>query len=141
MFNIGHGGGSFDHTIAEAAIAQGCPPGTISSDIHVFYGNTLGMPYLPWVMSKFLGLGFTLPQVVAMANGAPARVIARLPKHGTIQPGAPAELPTRELVDGPVSFVDTRNNRRDGKRHLKPAGTIVAGFAFGRPYQSPFTAR
>src|SRR5688500_11936285 len=46
MFDIGHGGGSFDYTIAEAAIAQGAPPDTISSDLHVFSGNTPGMPYL-----------------------------------------------------------------------------------------------
>src|SRR5882672_11612133 len=35
-FDIGHGGGSFDYTVAEAAIAQGANPDTISSDIHVF---------------------------------------------------------------------------------------------------------
>ena len=55
IFDIGHGGGSFDYTVAEAAIQQGCPPDTISSDIHVFSGNTPGMPYLTWVMSKFMG--------------------------------------------------------------------------------------
>ena len=141
VFDIGHGGGSFDYTIAEAAIAQGCPPDTISSDIHVFSGNSPGMPYLPWVMSKFLGLGFTLAQVVTMATSAPARVIARLPKHGTLQIGAPADLSILELVEGPVSFVDTRNNKREGKQHLRPVGTVVAGVAFGRPYQAPFTVR
>ncbi len=141
VFDIGHGGGSFDYTIAEAAIAQGCPPDTISSDIHVFSGNSPGMPYLPWVMSKFLGLGFTLAQVVTMATSAPARVIARLPKHGTLQIGAPADLSLLEVVEAPVSFVDTRNNKREGKLHLRPAGTIVAGVAFGRPYQAPFSVR
>jgi len=65
IFDVGHGGGSFDYTVAEVAIAQGCTPDTISSDIHVFSGNTPGMPYLTWVMSKFLGLGFTLDQVIA----------------------------------------------------------------------------
>ena len=59
VFDIGHGGGSFDYTVAEAAIQQGCPPDVISSDIHVFSGNTPGMPYLTWVMSKFLNMGFT----------------------------------------------------------------------------------
>ena len=29
IFDIGHGGGSFDYTVAEAAIAQGTPPDTI----------------------------------------------------------------------------------------------------------------
>ena len=141
IFDIGHGGGSVDYTIAEAAIAQGCPPDTISSDVHVFSGNSPGMPYLPWVMSKLIGLGFSLPEVVAMATSAPARVINRLPKHGTLQVGAPADLSILERVDGPVEFVDTRNNKRSGQLHLRPAGTIVAGVAFGRPYQAPFSVR
>jgi len=141
VFDIGHGGGSFDYTIAEAAIAQGCPPDTISSDVHVFSGNTPGMPYLPWVMSKMIGLGFSLPEVIGMATSAPARVISRIPKHGTLQIGAPADLSILELVDGAVSFVDTRNNKREGKLYLRPAGTVVAGVAFGRPYQAPFTVR
>jgi dihydroorotase len=141
IFDIGHGGGSFDYTIAEAAIAQGCPPDTISSDIHVFSANTPGMPYLPWVMSKLLGLGFTLEQVVTMATATPARVIARIPKLGTLQIGAPADLSLLDVVEAAVSFVDTRNNTREGKVHLRPAGTVVAGVAYGRPYQAPFTVR
>ena len=141
IFDIGHGGGSFDYTIAEAAIAQGCPPDTISSDVHVFSGNSPGMPYLPWVMSKMIGLGFSLPEVISMATLAPARVIGRIPKHGTLQLGAPADLSIMELVEGPVAFVDTRNNQRQGKIYLRPIGTVVAGVAFGRPYQSPFSVR
>jgi dihydroorotase len=141
LFDVGHGGGSFDYTVAEAAIAQGCPPDTISSDVHVFSANTPGMPYLPWVMSKFLHLGFSLPEVVRMATENAARVIARIPKHGTLQVGAPADLSILELVEGPVSFVDTRNNTRQGRAYLKPVGTVVAGVASGRPYQSPFGVR
>jgi dihydroorotase len=141
VFDVGHGGGSFDYTIAEAAIAQGCPPDTISSDIHVFSGNTPGMPYLPWVMSKFLNLGFTLEQVITMATANPARVIGRVPKLGTLQAGAPADLALFELIEGPVSFVDTRNNKRDGKIYLKPSATVAGGVVFGRPYQAPFTVR
>ena len=141
IFDIGHGGGSFDYTIAEAAIAQGCPPDTISSDVHVFSGNSPGMPYLPWVMSKMIGLGFSMSEVISMATAAPARVISRIPKHGTLQIGAPADLSILEIVEGPVSFVDTRENRREGKVFLRPSGTVVAGVAFGRPYQAPFTVR
>ena len=141
IFDIGHGGGSFDYTVAEAAIAQGCPPDTISSDVHVFSGNSPGMPYLPWVRSHFMGLGFSLSEVISMATAAPARVISRIPKHGTLQIGAPADLSILEIVEGPVAFVDTRNNPRTGKVFLRPSGTVVAGVAFGRPYQAPFTVR
>jgi dihydroorotase len=141
IFDVGHGGGSFDYTIAEPAIQQGCPPDTISSDIHVFSGNTPGMPYLPWVMSKFIGLGFSLEDVVRMATATPAKVIDRAPKLGTLQVGAPADVSIMELVEGPVSFVDTRNNTRAGQAHLKPAQTVTAGVPFGRPYNSPFAVR
>ena len=141
VFDVGHGGGSFDYTMAEPAIAQGAPPDTISSDIHVFSGNTPGMPYLTWVMSKFLNLGFSLEQVVTMATVNPARVIGRLPKLGTLQIGAPGDVSILELVEGPVRFVDTRKNERQGKAHLRPFQTVIGGVAFGRPYQAPFSVR
>ena len=141
IFDVGHGGGSFDYTIAEVAIPGGCGPDTISSDLHAVSGNTPGMPYLPWVMSKFMGLGFTLEQVVAMATINPAKIINRIPKLGTLQVGAPGDVVIMELVEGPVSFVDTRNNKRDGKALLKPVQTVINGVPFGRPYQAPFAAR
>ncbi len=141
MFDVGHGGGSFDFTVAEVAIPGGCTPDTISSDIHVFSGNSPGIPFLPNVMSKFMTLGFTLEQVVAMATTAPAKIINRAPKIGTLQVGAPGDVAIMELVEGPVSFVDTRNNKRDGKAQLKPVQTVINGVPFGRPYQAPFSVR
>jgi dihydroorotase len=141
VFDVGHGGGSFDYTVAEAAMAAGAGPDTISSDIHVFSGNTPGMPYLTWVMSKFLNLGLTLEQVVAMATVNPAKSINRAPKLGTLQIGAPGDVSLLEIVEGPVEFVDTRNNKRQGNVHVKPAGAVLAGVAFGRPYQAPFAVR
>jgi dihydroorotase len=141
IFDVGHGGGSFDYTMAEPAIAQGAPPDTISSDIHVFSGNTPGMPFLTWVMSKFLNLGFTLEQVIAMATVNPARVIGRMPKLGTLQVGAPGDVSILEVVEGPVRFVDTRKNEREGKVHLRPVQTVAAGVPFGRPFNAPFSVR
>src|SRR6476469_2931699 len=120
IFDVGHGGGSFDFTVAEVAIAGGCGPDTISSDIHVFSGNTPGMPYLPNVMSKFIPLGYTLEQVVQMASAVPGRIINRAPMLGTLQVGAPADATLVDIVQGPVEFVDTRNNKRSGKVQIKP---------------------
>jgi dihydroorotase len=141
LFDVGHGGGSFDFTVAEVAIPGGCTPDTISSDIHVFSGNSPGIPFLPNVMSKFMTLGFTLEQVVAMATIGPAKIINRAPKIGTLQVGAPGDVTIMELVEGPVSFLDTRNNKRDGKAYLKPFQTVINGVPFGRPYQAPFSVR
>jgi dihydroorotase len=140
-FDVGHGGGSFDYTVAEAAIAQGAGPDTISSDIHVFSGNTPGMPYLTWVMSKFLNMGFSLEQVITMVTINSARAIDKLPKLGTLQVGAPGDVTLLEIVEGPVEFVDTRDNKRTGKVHLRPVQTVTGGIAFGRPYSAPFSVR
>jgi dihydroorotase len=141
IFDVAHGGGSFDFTVAEVAIPGGCTPDTISSDIHVFSGNSPSVPFLPNVMSKFMAMGFTLEQVVAMATIAPAKIINRAPKIGTLQLGAPGDVSIMQLVEGPVTFVDTRNNMRDGKAYLKPVQTVINGVPFGRPYQSPFAVR
>src|SRR3954453_9247927 len=141
IFDVGHGGGSFDFTVAEVAIPGGCGTDTISSDIHVFSGNSPGMPYLPNVMSKFMTLGYSLEQVVAMATVAPAKIINKAPKIGTLQIGAPGDVAILDLVEGPVTFVDTRNNKREGKALLKPVQTVINGVPFGRPYQAPFAVR
>jgi dihydroorotase len=139
IIDVGHGGASFDYTVAEPAIQQGLVPDTIGSDIHAVSGNTPGMPYLPWVMSKFLNMGFSLEQVVTMATSAPAKIIGRLEKLGTLAVGAPADVSILELVEGPVEFVDTRKNTRKGDKYLKPVATVRAGRPFGRPYPSPFS--
>jgi dihydroorotase len=141
MFDVGHGGGSFDFTVAEVALKEGVLPDTISSDIHVYSGNSPGQPYLPNVMAKFMALGLTLEQVVTMATATPGRIINRLPKHGTLQVGAPGDVTVLDVVNGPVEFVDTRNNKRAGKVFLKPTNTVVGGVAFGQPYQAPFSSR
>ncbi len=139
IFDVGHGGGSFDFTVAEAAMQQGAMPDTLSSDIHVFSGNSPGMPYLTNVMSKFMALGFTLEQVVQMASAVPGRIINRAPMLGTLQVGAPADATLVELAQGTFEFLDTRNNKRTGKVQIKPVQSVLAGVPFGRPYNAPFS--
>jgi dihydroorotase len=133
VIDVGHGGGSFDYTVCEPALQQGFGPDTISSDIHAVSINTPGYPTLPWVMSKFLAMGMPLEEVVARATSEPGRVIGKVPGLGTLAVGAPADLAIFDLVDGPVDFVDTRNNRRAGTRKLVPLLTVRAGRPYGRP--------
>ena len=115
IFDVGHGGGSFDYTVCEPALQQGGQPDTISSDLHGVSINTPGYPVLPNVMSK------------------PAKIINRVPGLGTLQVGAPADISIFDLVDGPVEFVDTRNNRRTGTKKLVPWLTVKGGRPWGRP--------
>jgi dihydroorotase len=84
-------------------------------------------------MSKFLGMGMPLEEVVARATSEPVRIIGKVPGLGTLAVGAPADLAIFDLVDGPVDFVDTRSNRRAGTRKLVPVLTVRAGRPYGRP--------
>jgi dihydroorotase len=133
VIDVGHGGGSFDFTIAEAALQQGFAPDTISSDIHAASINSPGYPTLPWVMSKFLALGFSLEEVVARATVEPAKIIGRIPGLGTLQIGAPADVAIFDRVDRPVEMVDTMKNVRRGTTTLVPVLTVRAGRPFGHP--------
>lgn len=133
IIDVGHGGGSFDFTVAEPAIQQGLVPDTISSDLHASSINSPGYPVLPWVLSKFLPLGFSLEDVVAKATAAPAKVIGRVPGLGTLAVGAPADLAIFKLVEGPVELVDTMKHTRTGTRTLVPVLTIRGGRPFGHP--------
>lgn len=139
IIDLGHGAGSFDYTVAEPAIEQGLTPDTLGSDIHSISINTPGQPFLPWCMSKFLNMGFSLEEVVAMTTINPAKVIGRIDGLGTLEVGAIADVSVLELIEEPVTFVDTRENERDGDRWLKPIATVREGRPFGRPYPTPFT--
>ena len=139
LIDVGHGGGSFSYAVAEPAIQQGLVPDTISSDIHAYSGNSPGMPFLPWVMSKFLNMGFSLEQVISLATEKPAKIIGKVDKLGTLQVGAPGDVAILELVEGAVEFVDTVKNTRKGTRYLKPVQTIRAGRPYGRPFPAPFS--
>ena len=66
------------------------------------------------------------------------RAQAEVAGLGTLQVGAPADLAIMEVVNGPVEFVDTRNNKKSGTKKLVPVLTVKDGRPFGRPYPIPF---
>jgi predicted amidohydrolase len=118
-------------------------PGLIDLHAHVYpYGSALGIP-----ADELVPYQATTTMVSAGDAGAnnfaanPARVIGRLPKLGTLQPGAPGDVSILEVVEGPVRFVDTRKNERTGKVHLRPVQAVAGGVPFGRPFHSPFSVR
>jgi dihydroorotase len=126
LFDVGHGKGSFSFQVARRALAQGFRPGTISSDLHVY--NLHGPVFdLATTMSKFLHLGLSLDEVVAMTTGAPAQVIGHDGRLGTLRPGAAGDVTLLAVQEGPVTFEDTVGERVEGTRRLVPAGAVRAG--------------
>jgi dihydroorotase len=139
LFDVGHGGGSFDVTIAKPAIEAGLTPDTISSDVHSASIQSPSRPLFPNVASKFLALGFSLGEVIAKTTNVPGKIIDRVPGLGTLAIGAPADIAIFRIVDGPTTFVDTNKHNFSGDRYLEPVKVIKGGRPHGLPFPNPFT--
>ncbi|MEO6350923.1 MAG: amidohydrolase/deacetylase family metallohydrolase [Candidatus Limnocylindrales bacterium] len=125
IFDVGHGAGSFSFRVAEAALADGFAPNTISSDLHI--GNINGPVYdLVTTLSKFLLLGLSVEEVIAMATHRPASAIGRR-DLGTLKVGGIADISLLRLVDGQFTLKDSRGDTREATRRLEPVATVRAG--------------
>ncbi len=131
LFDVGHGQGSFTFAAAERAVEDGFPPDTISSDLHRW--NVDGPVFdLVTTLSKFLYLGISIDDVIAMATLRPATAIGRTTECGSLQPGMPADLSILRLEEGATTFVDAAAERRTGDRRIVSVATLREG----RPYQT-----
>lgn len=125
-FDVGHGAGSFSFARAEAALAEGFAPDTISSDLHRF--NVAGPVHdLVTTLSKLLHLGLPLEDVVAMGTAAPAAAIGRSGEVGSLAPGAEADIAVLALEEGAVALTDSFGVSVEARRRLVPVATYRAG--------------
>ena len=125
IFDTGHGNGSFWFRIAVPAMAQNFPPDTISTDLHKA-SRMLPNATMPITMSKFLGLGMPLQEVVYRSTHKPAEVI-RHPQLGHLSIGAEADLAAFALHEGDFAFVDSGRARMKGRQKLECELTLRAG--------------
>jgi dihydroorotase len=125
IFDVGHGGGAFGWQGAVPAMKQGFLPDTISTDLHRSSMNA-GMKDMTNVMSKFLAMGMSLPQVIAASTWKPAQVINRQ-ELGHLSVGAEADVAVFNLRLGDFGFLDVRNRVLKGTQKLEAELTIRAG--------------
>ena len=126
VFDVGHGAGSFTWATAEAALADGFRPDTISSDLHRF--NVAGPVHdLATTLSKFLLLGVSLEDVVRMATAAPAAALDRAGALGSLRVGGEADVTLLRLEEGRFELTDTAGTMREARRRLVPVGAFRGG--------------
>ena len=125
VFDIGHGFGSFSFDVGRAAMDDGFPPDTISSDIHTL--NIDGPVYgLPTTVSKFLHLGMPLAEAVQRVTLEPARALGR-EDLGTLGIGAAADVAVFDLEEGEFELVDSDEIAVVGNRMLRCCATVKDG--------------
>jgi dihydroorotase len=124
-FDVGHGGGSFNWSVAVPLMKDGFEPDSISTDLHITSMNA-GMKNLLNVADKMLALGQTIPQVFEEMTEAPAHEI-RHDELGNLSAGAPADVAVFSAERGKFAFEDMYNRRKDGDRELVCQLTVRAG--------------
>ena len=133
IFDVGHGRGAFSFDVAEKALADGFPPGTVSSDVHRY--NVRGPVYdLATTLSKYLLMGLSLDEVIALGTERPARAVGLQGQAGSLKVGAPADVAVFRLENDPVQLYDTLGVMREGRQLLVPVVTIRNGRRFAPSY-------
>jgi dihydroorotase len=122
------GRGNFGIEVARRQADQGLHPDTLSSDV-TLGGRTRGVGLLD-SMSKFLSIGYSLPDVVRMASSNAARALRMEDRLGALAVGREADITIFDVVSGKWKFTDTREVPFTGDKVLVPVQTIRQGDLF-----------
>jgi dihydroorotase len=126
LLDLGHGTGSFAFSVAEAMLAQDVRPHALSTDVHQM--SIAGPMFdLPTTLTKFLHLGWSLPEVVEAATAVPARLMGLEGEVGTLREGAAADVALFELERGSFPLHDVQMDERVADERLAHRLTILGG--------------
>ena len=125
VVDIGHGRSSFSFRVCEAALDQGMPVHTISSDLHRGNVDRYAVS-LARTMTKLALLGVPFLEVVRAVTKRPAETVGldRL-GFGRIAAGHPAYLTVFDLVDGAFEVEDATGESRTASRWFETRGVVV----------------
>ena len=125
VFDVGYGEISFAFSQAQAAVAGGFYPHSISTDMHARSVND-AMKDILNVMSKFMAMGVPLDSVIAETTWNPAREI-RHEELGHLSVGAVADIAIFGMREGTFGFYDYTGAKITGSRKLECEMTVRGG--------------
>jgi dihydroorotase len=114
LFDIGHGMASFDFRTAEAAIADGFLPDTISTDQYRRHVGSVPQHDLPRTISKLIAAGMPELDAFRAATSRPAEVLGLAGQIGSLRPGSGADLCGLRWNPDAAPLVDTKGQTRPG---------------------------
>ena len=125
LFDVGHGGVGFWFDQAIPAFKQGLLPNSFGTDEHRTSMNA-GMKNMLNVMSKYLTIGMTIPDIIASGSWKPAKSIKR-EDLGNLSIGSVADIAVLSILNGQYGYVDSGGNRIQGDRKFEAELTLRAG--------------
>ncbi len=126
LFDVGHGMASLDFSTAEAALADGFPPDTISTDVYQRHLGAVPQHDLPRTISKLIAAGMAETAALEAATARPAAALGLAGETGTLAPGACADLAVLRFNDAALPLADVGGATRPGGC-WEPVLTIRAG--------------
>ena len=124
-----HGRMNFSFDVGRRCIDQGLLPHCISTDLTV-PGRINTVHSMTEMMARFVGLGFTLPQVVTMCTANPARAIGEADRLGALAVGRQADISVLELREGDWTVYDVLGAGLRIDRAVVPFVTVKRGRVF-----------
>jgi dihydroorotase len=134
-FDTAHGQANFSFDVGRRIIDQGLLPHCISTDLTV-PGRLRTVHSMTEMMTRFLGLGFTLEQVVTMCTANPARAIGADARLGSLAAGRQADVSVLRVEDGDWTVYDVLGESLRVNRAVLPILTVKRGEVF-RPEWGP----
>jgi len=124
-----HGRMNFGFGVARRVLDQGLVPDCISTDLTV-PGRQHTVHSMVEMLGRFLGLGFSLQQVIAMCTANPALVLGELDRLGSLAVGRQADVSVLELREGDWLVHDTVGDSLRISQAVVPVLTLKRGVLF-----------
>jgi dihydroorotase len=124
-----HGRMNFGFNVGRRVLDQGLTPHCISTDLTI-PGRANTVHSMVEIMARFLGMGFTLEQVIAMSTVNPARAIGEAGRLGSLQIERQADISVLEVRDGRWVVYDTLRDSMKIDKTVVPVLTVKRGRVF-----------
>ncbi len=124
-----HGRMNFGFNVGRRVLDQGLTPHCISTDLTI-PGRANTVHSMVEIMARFLGMGFTLEQVIAMSTVNPARAIGEANRLGSLAVGRQADISVLEVRDGRWVVYDTLRDSMKIDKTVVPVLTVKRGRGF-----------
>jgi len=124
-----HGRMNFGFNVGRRVLDQGLTPHCISTDLTI-PGRANTVHSMVEIMARFLGMGFTFEQVIAMSTVNPARAIGEANRLGSLAVGRQADISVLEVRDGRWVVYDTLRDSMKIDKTVVPVLTVKRGRVF-----------
>ena len=124
-----HGRMNFGFNVGRRVLDQGLTPHCISTDLTI-PGRANTVHSMVEIMARFLGMGFTFEQVIAMSTVNPARAIGEANRLGSLAVGRQADISVLEVRNGRWVVYDTLRDSMKIDKTVVPVLTVKRGRVF-----------